>query len=326
MRSKDCKIQPGGRFTWVFLLVAWVTPCLSQESEKREFASPGSVIQSITKDADAVKPLVQGEWTQTWLNKAQALPSVSPFTVQVGEKSIMLDESDVYVARYGSPIAYVRALEILDQHSDLNWEGSRWLDFGYGSLGHLGMMAACGAHVVGVDVAVLPEQTLASGVIQFSQKGSVKVLAGRFPADPKIVAEVADGYDVVISKNTLKLGYIHPARPTDEVKRIRLGVSDEEFLLAMHKILKSGGMFLIYNLCPAKAAESEEYVPWADGESPFTKEQWIDAGFEIVKFDAIDHAAARQLGHALGWDAGDHGMNLEHDLFAWYTLARKAKE
>ncbi len=33
--------------------------------------------------------------------------------------------------------------------------------------------------------------------------------------------------------------------------------------------------------------------------------------------------AARELGHALGWDVGEGAMNLRDDLFAWFTLARR---
>jgi hypothetical protein len=29
------------------------------------------------------------------------------------------------------------------------------------------------------------------------------------------------------------------------------------------------------------------------------------------------------MAHALGWDEGDQPMDLEKDLFAWYTLVEK---
>jgi hypothetical protein len=36
----------------------------------------------------------------------------------------------------------------------------------------------------------------------------------------------------------------------------------------------------------------------------------------------VDNQQARELGRLLGWDS-EGGMNLEKDLFAWYTIARK---
>jgi hypothetical protein len=50
---------------------------------------------------------------------------------------------------------------------------------------------------------------------------------------------------------------------------------------------------------------------------------WEGAGFQVLAFDEVDDAQARTMGHALGWDEGEHGMDLKNDLFAWYTLARK---
>ena len=49
------------------------------------------------------------------------------------------------------------------------------------------------------------------------------------------------------------------------------------------------------------------------------------AGFRVIEFDRNDDQAARTMGHLLGWDQGDGGMDLEHDLFAWYTLVQRPK-
>ena len=129
-----------------------------------------------------------------------------------------------------------------------------------------------------------------------------------------------------ISKNVLKRGYIHPERPADPKKLIDLGVSDEEFLAAMNAALKRGGLMLVYNLFPAQAPSDKPYIPWADGRSPFSRAQWEAAGFEVIAFDVNDDAAIRALARALGWDQpveGEPGMDLEHDLFALYSLFRK---
>jgi len=42
-----------------------------------------------------------------------------------------------------------------------------------------------------------------------------------------------------------------------------------------------------------------------------------------VAFDRDDSPAARAMGHALGWDAGPGAMDLEHDLFATWSLFEK---
>ena len=100
---------------------------------------------------------------------------------------------------------------------------------------------------------------------------------------------------------------------------VDLGVPPEAFLPEVAHVLKPGGIFALYNLCPAP--KSDRYVPWAYGESPFTKEEFAAAGLELLAFDVVDDAAARELAYALGWDTT--GMDVEGDLFAWYTVARR---
>ena len=78
-------------------------------------------------------------------------------------------------------------------------------------------------------------------------------------------------YDLVLSKNTLKRGYIHPERPTEDRKLIKLGVDDRAFVQAVYDMLEPGGLFLIYNLCPAQAPPDQPYIPWADGRCPFDR-------------------------------------------------------
>jgi hypothetical protein len=99
---------------------------------------------------------------------------------------------------------------------------------------------------------------------------------------------------------------------------VHLGVDDASFVQAVHRLLKPGGYFLIYNLCPAHS--QEKYIPWADGRSPFARDLLESTGFTIIAFDENDDTAARSMGKALGWD---EQMDLEKDLFGVYTLARK---
>lgn len=154
-------------------------------------------------------------------------------------------------------------------------------------------------------------------------KGNMKLLNGKFPSDEALLESAGQGYDLFLSKNTLKRGYIHPARqPASPKHVIDLGVNDQQFLEQINKILKPNGLLAIYNFCPPKAPEDKPYIPWADGECPFSKEQLDQAGFEVLEYDVVDDLQARKLGSLLGWDI-QGGMNLEKDLFAWYTIARK---
>ena len=148
----------------------------------------------------------------------------------------------------------------------------------------------------------------------------VKLVFGQFPAEAATVSEVGTGYDVFISKNTLKRGYIHPEQQVDPRMLVHLRVDDETFVHAMFDLLKPGGFALIYNLCPPPAEPGKPYIPWADGRSPFPRELYERIGFAVVAFDLDDTAAAREMGKALGWG---ESMDLEKDLFGTYTLVRK---
>ena len=107
----------------------------------------------------------------------------------------------------------------------------RYLDFGYGSVGHLRLLSSLGADVVGVEVDPLlrllygrPEdQGLIPGHAG-APAGRLTLLHGQFPAGSAVKEAVGSGYDLVISKNVLKNGYIHPAEPVDPSRLVHLGV------------------------------------------------------------------------------------------------------
>ena len=42
-------------------------------------------------------------------------------------------------------------------------------------------------------------------------------------------AAVGGDYDLIISKNTLKKGYVHPERPVEPRRLLNLGVDDADF-------------------------------------------------------------------------------------------------
>ena len=127
---------------------------------------------------------------------------------------------------------------------------------------------------------------------------------------------VGGGYDLILSKNTLKRGYVHPERPVDARRLLNLGVEDAVFVQALYDALKPGGRVLIYNICPAPSPPDQPYKPWADGRCPFARETWEAAGFRVVAFDRDDSEVIRKFAHALGWDQGDSPIDLKTDLFA----------
>ena len=234
----------------------------------------------------------------------------------------MVDESLFYRGRYGSPLAYARAFDLAEKHGFHPNKGAKVFDFGYGSIGQLRMLAQMGLSATGVDVEPLLS-AMYENCSGAHADGNVQLLSGRFPAEEDLVQSAGVGYELFVSKNTLKRGYIHPSRePASPRHVIQLGVSDEAFLKQVSEMLNSHGLMVFYNLCPPKSAPDKPYVPWAEGESPFTREQLEAAGFEILEYDVVDDEVARELGHQLGWDAAG-GMKLETDLFAWYTIARK---
>jgi len=43
----------------------------------------------------------------------------------------------------------------------------------------------------------------------------------------------------------------------------------------------------------------------------------------VLAFDRDDSPAARDMGHALGWDRGENGMKLDTDLYATWSLFQR---
>ncbi|HUN81388.1 MAG TPA: hypothetical protein VMV81_07740 [Phycisphaerae bacterium] len=310
-------------------------------------------VRELMSEAKSVEPLVNTDWVKDFLKNTRRLP---PFPTRMlmkdEDKKVYFNEvqaailgrayretllyveltpSFYYYTRYGSPLAYARPLDILGQRGFRDLQEKKILDFGYGGVGHLRLLATLGAVVVGVDVDPLLRALYSDPADQgpilgeHGTAGSITLLDGKFPADKRVVAEIGNGYDLVISKNTLKMGYIHPSRPADKRQLIDLGVDDATFVHAVHEILKPGGLFMIYNLSPAQAPADKPYIPWADGRCPFSRQLCEKLGFKVLEFDKDDSAAGRALGHALLWDEGKDGMDLKNDLFAGYTLLQKVE-
>jgi hypothetical protein len=300
-----------------------------------------SALDDLKAEAMALQSMIETPLGKSYVAAVRFLPPIANRTVWLDEaakryypanhanldsawKRTVYDERFYYYTKYGSPLSYTRAMDLLG-HAGLKVFGrKKILDFGYGGIGPLRLISALGGHAVGVDIDSLlkalysePSDTGALGA------GRIDLVEGYFPSDPKTSAAVGSGYDVFLSKNTLKRGYVHPEKPVDKRMLVDLGVSDKDFCLKVAAILRRGGIFLIYNLSPAQNPSEKPYLPWADGRCPFDKSTLEAAGFEVLSFDVNDNTAAREMGRRLGWDKGTAPMDLEKDLFAHYILARK---
>jgi hypothetical protein len=155
------------------------------------------------------------------------------------------------------------------------------------------------------------------------REGRLRLVSGRFPADKAVALSVGAEYDLIISKNTLKRGYVHPERPVEAHRLLGLGVDDGRFVKALYDALKPGGRVMIYNICPAPSPSGAPYKNWADGRCPFAEEVWKSIGFRVIAFDRDDSKEIRNVAHALGWDKGESPIDLKTDLFAQYSLMEK---
>jgi len=309
---------------------AWTVAKLREEAAKLRTLYPAAIVQ---KFLDAVKDLPAVEPRTLVYNrdamKARLIPKGPPPTTQPGERILELSEQYYYNTRYGTPLAYARPMQILADSGLKSLAGTRMFDFGYGTIGHLRLWASCGAEVIGIEVDPtaealysLPGDTGVIKGIDGAPGGRITLATGRWPADAHTRAAVKTGCDVIIAKNVLKRGYVHPAEPVDKRMMVELGVPDAEFVAAVLDSLKPGGRFLIYNICPAPNPPGKPYIPWADGRCPFDR-ALLEKHFDIVAFDQDDSVPVRAMARALGWDQGPSAMDVEKDLFAWYTLLVK---
>jgi hypothetical protein len=297
-----------------------------------------------------LEPLVESRLARSFLEATADLPAVASRVLYRDEaqglffteaerrdldlarqdklKPFPVDESFYFTTKYGSPLAYARPLELLGRAGVADAEGLKVLDFGYGTIGHLRLLASQGSEVTGVDVDPLFRALYSAPGDQgpvpnrMGAPGRIRLIDGRFPADPAVRTAVGRGYDMFLSKNTLKNGYVHPERPVDRRRLLNLEVDDATFVRAVHDALKPGGWVMIYNICPAPSPPDKPYKPWADGHCPFPRSTWQAAGFQVLAFDQDDTPAIRALAHALGWDQGTEAINLNADLFASYSLMR----
>jgi hypothetical protein len=317
-------------------------------------------LQRLSQETQALMPLATSELGKTFLRATDALPSVSARAVLRDDNSreyfsvaqaeampeerrkklalVELDEYRYYYTKYGTPLAYLRAIDLASANGITRAAGLRVLDFGYGSIGHLRLLASLGASAVGIDPDSYLRALYSSASDQGSvsparglyrgRSGDVTLAHGRWPVSADIVSRVSTNgpYQLIISKNTLKRGYIKPERRAPKNQLIDLGVSDDVFLKAVHDALAPGGLLIIYNLAPKQAAADKPFLPQADARSPFSAEQFNKAGLSVIAMNTDDHDFVRLMGAALGWDKNDKGEvvnDLNTNLFALYTIVKR---
>lgn len=317
-------------------------------------ADSNSAVAELREQARDLEPLASSKLARAFLKATAVLPRVEPRTVSYdsarthyyweSEAAALpesaraklitrtLDESFYYTTRYGTPLAYVRALDLLAAAGFDDVAGKRIADYGYGTVGHLRLLASLGADVTGIEVDPLLNKLYSmpgdQGPMRSSGKraGRVTLVHGSFPGDRAVADKVGGDLDLFISKNTLKNGYLHPEKPVNPRMLVHLDVDDSIYVRELSRRVKPGGYVMIYNLCPAPAPPDKPYIPWADGRCPFPRAMWESMGFRVIEYDRDDTPFARTMGKALGWDQGDSPMDLEHDLFATYTLVVKLKK
>jgi SAM-dependent methyltransferase len=318
---------------------------------------PMHAVEKIRREASRLRRVVERDGTRMMLFAASWLPVVSTRTVMYNEQTrdaltvdqfnqltkeqaegyaeLKLDDNFYYFTRYGSPTAYSRPVDLLaalEPGVKNYFRGKRVLDFGFGTIGHLRLIALLGGDVVGVEVdpvlkalysdpGDVGEVKAAISMGADVSDGHLKLVFGNWPGEVR--EQTGADFDVIISKNVLKRGYIHPDQPVDERMLVKLGVSDEDFVKALFDSLKPGGVALIYNIHPKQKDDPKDYIPWADGRSPFARDLLERSGFEVVEFDKDDSEGIRLIGRTLKWDEGETPMDINNDLFATYTLLRK---
>ncbi|MFK7769336.1 MAG: hypothetical protein AB8B55_19090 [Mariniblastus sp.] len=338
-----------------------------------------STRERLNAHADALSGLFDAKLPAEFLKATKFLPKVKPFQLYFDRKLssrqrlktagltkeawLLLDEKErqgftpmeidderYYFHRYGSPLSFVRVLDLVGRASKSDSKpfdsiaGKKVVDFGFGSITTSRIMASCGAKVISIDVdpflASLYSAGMDTGVIPHYLKsekaensvnwhaanvdeaadGQLEMLIGKFPVEKELTAKVGEGIDLFVSKNTLKRGFIHPAQTVDAARMIELGVGDQAFVKTVYDRLNNGGYFMIFNLHPKRTAPGKGYQTWSDGRCPFDRGVLEKVGFTVIEYDKDDTAMAHSMGKAMGFD---RLIDLDKQFRATYTLLRK---
>ncbi|MHA7811824.1 MAG: methyltransferase domain-containing protein [Phycisphaerales bacterium] len=302
-------------------------------------------LEPLHADAEALRDVYRTESAQRMLDEVERLPIIEARTIHVatrpnrgytqskfdsltvaqreGLQPFEVDAMRYYSTFYGTPLVYARVLELVDRHApQFEIDNARVMDLGYGQLGQLRLWAQMGADVVGVEVdpilTAMYDGCEAVGNIE--DAGSVTLIEGAWPNDEDCRRQVAGGYDLIISRNLLKKGYVKPAQrnPSFPVP-VAWGMSDEVAVGHFFDALAPGGIVVIESLGP----KPDPAKPWSDIANPWPRSAWSAAGFEVLAHDTDESPFVRRQGRALGWD---ERMDLKNGLYGVYSVYRKPVE
>lgn len=309
---------------------------------------------ALAKEAEKVAEVITHPAITEWLEKAEELPEVKGAVLVVGpreeggfdrevytlQQSLEFTGDELedfrqveygpkryYATNYGTPIAYAPALLAAAEAGGFNsFRNKRVLDFGYGQLGQLEMLARCGAAVFGVEadpvIHTLYHATrIGDGVTaEDGTKGSVHLELGEWFSDWRLRERLGGNFDVIIARNVLKRGYVQPDEPMRGFDPIDIGGEPEDAARAIYNALDDGGVAVVYNLGGgAWHREDGTYNAPADVRDPFGREAWEAAGFEIVHFQSNGSQLMREVFSV----ATDRDL-AEFDAYnVLYTVVRK---
>ncbi len=335
-----------------------ITAVLIHDSNAQE-KSKGSFLEDLCAKSQALAVDSQSELIKNFLSATKTLLPIEQRTIHFNKmqrKALtkkqfrnlaeskrsgfvpMPVDDKLYYGYYSTPLAWVRPVELLAENGIESVDSKHILDFGFGNVGQLRMLASMGADVTGIEVAGGIHQAMYSqesdhGMIAklssagIENDGNLRLVFGQWPAEKEIVAEVGRNYDLIVSKNVLKLGYIHPQQEVSDRMLIDLGVTDERFLSELFKSLNNGGLVLIYNIHPSQSPDPKKYRPWAHGETPWKKDDVEKTGFEIIAWHVDDSSAIQSIGKNLGWkDSFKNQEDFEAGFRAMYTILKKPNE
>ncbi len=279
-------------------------------------SKPGSHVARLQALAKKLRVHASSDLARDWLDAAGSLPWIQPrrlyqypakkdlfprsavMRLPAEHRSLLLsrefDERAYYDGRYGNGLAYWPLVEALARTGVSSLAGLRVLDIGYATILPLRLMACLGARALGIDTDTFPiamyGEASDTGAIRAVKAktnpaalaGSIEVSRGRIGID---WTPEPESLDLILSRNTLKNGYVHPNAEYAHEPNVRLDLDDRAFLRVVRESLRRGGLCVIYN-----TFDPAEVGPGADGRSPFSREDFASAGFEVLAFDEPDDA------------------------------------
>lgn len=282
---------------------------------------PGAYVAKLQAIAKGLRVHAASEVARDWLDATGSLPWVQPRRLyQYPAKKDLFPRSAVmklpaehrgmllsrefgeqvyYDGRYGSGLSYWPLVEALARAGMSSLAGLRVLDIGYGTILPLRLMACLGARVTGIDTDTFPiamyGEPADKGAVRATKAatnpsrvgGSIELVRGKVG-----VEWTPSECDVVVSRNTLKNGYVHPSG--DNEPSVRLGMDGGAFLGVLRGALARGGLMLIYN-----TFDLAEPGPGSDGRCPFARDQFTAAGFEVLALDEPDDASQERYAEVM---------------------------